>query len=131
MARNLELERVSLDTHALYWFLEEPGKLSPKSERILKNRPRLIISIIVFFELLYMERKSGGLISLEKVLERLKSYNHRVAPVDTLVFRKSRVIDDNLELHDRIIVATALLAKTPLITKDRQISESGVIEAIW
>lgn len=131
MARNLALDKVSLDTHALYWLFEDPGKLSPITRRILEARPKLIVSVIVLFELLYMEKKSGGLVSLAKVLKRLKSHKHMLVPVDEKVFNKARGIKKDLDLHDRIIAATALLTKTLLITKDEQILKSKVVKAVW
>jgi len=35
------------------------------------------------------------------------------------------------ELHDRIIVATAKILNAKLITKDRVIRESGIVETVW
>ena len=35
------------------------------------------------------------------------------------------------ELHDRIIVATAKLLNAKLITKDKEIRESGIVEVVW
>jgi predicted nucleic acid-binding protein len=35
------------------------------------------------------------------------------------------------ELHDRIIVATAKILGAKLITKDKDIVESGLVETIW
>ncbi len=131
MARDLAIKRVSLDTHALYWFLEDSDKLSPLAKQLLETRPTLIISVIVLFELLYMEKKSGGLISLAKIFRRFKSYKHEIVPVDEKVFDKARIIKEDLDLHDRIIVATALLTKTYLITKDEQIIESKTVKTVW
>ena len=131
MARNLALDKVSLDTHALYWFFEDPDKLSPIAKRILEDRPELVVSVIVLFELLYMEKKSNGLISLTKILRHLKSYKHALVPVDEKIFNKARRIKKDLDLHDRIIVATALVTKTLLITKDEQILKSKAVKAVW
>ena len=35
------------------------------------------------------------------------------------------------EMHDRIVTATAKLNKATLITKDKDITESKIIETIW
>jgi PIN domain nuclease of toxin-antitoxin system len=35
------------------------------------------------------------------------------------------------ELHDRIIVATAKILNAKLITKDRRIRESEIVETVW
>lgn len=112
-------------------FFEDPDKLSPLTRRILEARPKLVISVIVLFELLYMEKKSDGLISLAKVLRHLKSHKHTIVPVDEKVFNKAKEIKKDLDLHDRIIVATALLTKTLLITKDEQILKSKVVKTVW
>ncbi len=131
MARDLAVKTISLDTHALYWFLEDPDKLSPTAKRVLEKRPKLVISIIVLFELLYMEKKSGGVISLAKILRMLNPYKHEIVPVDKKVFDKARRIKEDLDLHDRIVVATALLTKTLLVTKDKQIIKSKTVKTIW
>ena len=131
MARNLGLKEISLDTHALYWFLEDFDKLSPTAKRTLEEHPELVILIIVLFELLYMEKKSGGVVSLAKILRLLKPHKYEIVPVDKKVFDKARRIKEDLDLHDRIIVATALFTKTYLVTKDEQIIKSGAVKTIW
>lgn len=131
MARNLELKKISLDTHVLYWFLEDPSKLSSITRKILEDRPQLIISVIVLFELLYMEKKSGGRVSVSRIMKRLRSCDHKIVPVDEKVFDKARRIKKDLDLHDRIIVATALLTDTLLVTKDEQILESKTVKVVW
>ncbi len=35
------------------------------------------------------------------------------------------------ELHDRIIVATAKLLNAKLITRDKEIRNSGIVEVVW
>jgi PIN domain nuclease of toxin-antitoxin system len=37
----------------------------------------------------------------------------------------------NLEIHDRVIVATAKSFEASLITKDESISKSGTVPVIW
>jgi PIN domain nuclease of toxin-antitoxin system len=131
VARNLAVRKISLDTHALYWFLEDPDKLSPAAQKVLYPRPEFIISIIVLFELLYMEKKSGGSISSMKVLKKPQSYKHTLVSVDKKVFHRAKTIKEDLDLHDRIIAATALLTKTSLITKDEELIKSKAVKTIW
>ena len=48
-----------------------------------------------------------------------------------------RLIPGNLEMHDGIIVATALLIQdssdedVAVITRDRAIRDSGLVETVW
>ncbi len=40
-------------------------------------------------------------------------------------------IKDELEMHDRLIAATALFFKVPLITRDQVLKDSGLCDVIW
>jgi PIN domain nuclease of toxin-antitoxin system len=40
-------------------------------------------------------------------------------------------IESMLEMHDKLIVATAIIYEAEIITKDKQIIESGVVNTIW
>jgi len=35
------------------------------------------------------------------------------------------------EIHDRVIVATAKILNAKLITKDKEIRKSGIVETVW
>ena len=37
----------------------------------------------------------------------------------------------NLDLHDQIIVATAKFLNAILITKDKKIRDSNIVETVW
>jgi len=55
------------------------------------------------------------------------------SPVDEAVAWKFTTIDRDLlrDPWDRFIVATALALDLPLVTADRRIQKSGLVEAIW
>ena len=40
-------------------------------------------------------------------------------------------IEMDMEMHDKLIIATALYFKAPLITKDERIKEAGKCSTIW
>ena len=40
-------------------------------------------------------------------------------------------IELGMEMHDKLIVATALYFGTTLITKDKLIRESGIVSTTW
>lgn len=56
--------------------------------------------------------------------------NFCITPLDLDILKVAANIG-NLEIHDRLIVATALYFDVPLITKDKQITESGIVTVIW
>jgi PIN domain nuclease of toxin-antitoxin system len=57
--------------------------------------------------------------------------NFEVSPLgldQLLCFKEKTKIT---EMHDRLIVCEALLNKARIITKDREIKDSGVVEVVW
>ena len=40
-------------------------------------------------------------------------------------------IEYELEMHDRLIAATAIFFKAPLISKDQMLKDSGLCDVIW
>lgn len=54
-------------------------------------------------------------------------------PVDVQIAQEVNRIPRNLipEMPDRIIAATALALGLPLVTRDKNIRESGVVTALW
>ncbi len=59
------------------------------------------------------------------------SLNYPTYPLDRELVLKSQSIKNIKDVHDRIIVATANILGTKLITRDRKIMESGLAETIW
>jgi hypothetical protein len=65
-------------------------------------------------------------------VERIQSgSNYKITVLDLPVLQTADTIMAELELHDRLIVATAQLADAALITKDLSIQSSGMIRTIW
>jgi len=60
---------------------------------------------------------------LRFVVTLLASFNFQVVKLLSEIMLK--------ELHDRIIVATAKLLNAKLITKDKEIRESRIVEVVW
>ncbi len=60
-----------------------------------------------------------------------QSRNYKVAPVNTDIVLAAIRIDDVPDLHDRIIVATALHLGVPILTGDQVIATSRHIQTIW
>ena len=70
-------------------------------------------------------------INLEEVKEQLnKSDNYQVVDLSLDVIEVAKTIQD-LELHDRLIVATGKYLGIPILTSDLLISNSNLINVIW
>ena len=125
-----------IDTHALVWYLEGSPRLSAKALSIMKSSDaELIVPSIVLAEVAFLFTRNRIDIDLSSVLNHISlSENCTIYPIDEVVVEK---LPANLNIHDGLIVATALVFRDVLnrdvkvVTKDREISQSGLIKTVW
>jgi predicted nucleic acid-binding protein len=125
-----------VDTHPLVRFLEANPALGAQTRSILFDpSSQLIVPTIVLAEALYMS-STGRTVLTWGELESFARRDHRVSITDVTI-DIVRDLDTILEMHDAIIVATAAqLSNTTgedvaVITRDRQIRRSGLVQTIW
>ncbi len=82
-------------------------------------------------ECLYLAESKKIDLNFEELLKKIEISSNFV-PV-SFNFQVVKLLPNiNLkELHDRVIVATAKLLNAKLITKDKEIRESGIVEVVW
>ena len=114
---------VAVDSHALLWYLSKNSKLTAKARDSLDKSAKIIVSTIVLLELLYILQKFGQERKFKNLLNSLGSEKYLVYPIDLALVRDCAKFSKRLEMHDRLIVATAKIFNVPLITKDKQIAE--------
>lgn len=113
-----------IDTHALFWLLTNDKRLSIRAKDEARKSSQLIIPTIVSLELLYLLQKKGLANTFPAVLEKLKQEkNYTIVSLDLVILQAIPHVSNKLEMHDRIIVATAQLLKVPIVTKDRLIQK--------
>ncbi|ASC71838.1 PIN domain nuclease [Halomicronema hongdechloris C2206] len=131
--------RAVIDTHALIWYLYGDSRLSLTArnfiEQVAEAGDQLAVSAITLAEMVYLgERERINPQTLERLIAEMASESTllveiplNVAAVLTL---KDVPRDIVPELPDRIITATAVSLKLPIITRDRKIQASA-ISVIW
>ena len=124
------------DTHALLWWFIDSPKLSPKSAEILQgceNGENIIfIPSIVIAEAFSIFEKKRIFFDFKKLFKNIdESDNFVLIPLDYPILHKMIDVRDIPELHDKIIVSTALYLTLPLITKDKTIQKLPYIKTIW
>ncbi|MBM2833660.1 MAG: PilT protein domain protein [Candidatus Brocadiaceae bacterium] len=126
---------ITLDTHAFIWYLDKSlnNKLSPKALKAIKEAEdsyTVYLPIIVLMEVLYLIEKGRVNLSFHKLLLNLEeSVNYEIVPFDTRLLKIAETIK-GLEVHDRLILATAILTGSPLISNDKEIHAKG-IKVVW
>ena len=91
----------------------------------------IFVPTIVLAECLYLVENGKIELDFEDLLMRIEmSKNFVVTSFNYQLLKLLPEIKLN-EIHDRIIVATAKILKGKLITKDFEITKSGIVETVW
>jgi PIN domain nuclease of toxin-antitoxin system len=114
---------VVVDSHTLFWFLTNKQRLSRRVEQLLRKSDYIIVPTIVLMEILYILEKNRISFKFVEVLSELKIRKYIVYPLDLDVISQVLSIDSSLEMHDRIIIATAQIYNAILLSKDRDIKK--------
>ena len=118
------------------WYLSNDPKLSKTAlSRLEDSGVRIIIPVIVLAEVKHLFSRRKISVSMEVILERIAEDDRcMVYPFDLSCLE---ALPTDLDLHDGMIVATALALKAHfdpevfVITKDQAIKGSGLIPVLW
>ncbi|MBI5328639.1 MAG: type II toxin-antitoxin system VapC family toxin [Deltaproteobacteria bacterium] len=123
------------DTHSLVWYFTDDSRLSNKALQAFQpseEKGIIFVPAVVLAEIMFIARKGRITLSFEDTLNRIEeSENFEIVPLNTEILRTANKIEADMEMHDRLIVATALWHNASLITKDETLRESGIVSTIW
>lgn len=129
-----KLDNYCLDTHSLVWYFLKRKTLSLKAEdtirKVFEGKATGIISIMVILEAFYVSMKEK-VFDFSRFLEVLDNSNIRIIPFDKNVLAKTLLLPKGPDIHDRIIVATAIITNSKLVTKDKVLRSLFPLETIW
>jgi len=123
------------DTHSIIWYFTEDPRLSTKAleafERTIKEG-LIIIPSVVLAEIMFIAKKGEITLTFEDTLKRIEELeNFDIAPLDVDILKVADRMEADLEMHDKLVVATAVYFDAALITKDRSITDAGLCSTIW
>jgi PIN domain nuclease of toxin-antitoxin system len=124
------------DAHALGWYFADDPRLGPQAAQIFERSGRgeclILVPAIVLAELFRISRKKRIALDFADLLQEVEEKsNFMVTALDLDVIKRLPDTSPLTELHDQIIVITALLYEAPVLTKDGPIRDSGLVETIW
>lgn len=127
-----------IDTHPLIWYFNNQNKLSKTVLSILNSSQSnytLIIPVVVLVEIKYLINIKRINLIYQKIYKDLSSESY----IEIALFDDYMIdyLPTNLNIHDAMIVATALFYRdfigfdVDLITKDKEIIDSNIVNTIW
>ena len=126
---------VVTDTHALVWYFMDDKRIGKEAIELfegIKNDVLIIVPTIVIAEIMYITMKGRITLSFENTVQLIEENdNFDIVPLDLNIIKIANNVTVDLEMHDRLIVSTALHYNCGLITKDKEIKNSGLINIHW
>ncbi len=130
---------VAVDTHAIVWYLTNDVRLSSRAAGAMDLATAagdaIHVPSICLVELTYLVEK-GRLPSVarERLIKALDDPDTacRLAPLDRAVADALEFVDRNKipDLPDRVVSATAIALRVPLISRDGKI-QTSMVQTIW
>lgn len=127
--------RALLDTHAVLWAAEGDDRLGVSAAGLLKNLKagEAVISDITLLEIAILAKRDRIALAVSTV-EYLRGIQRIFPPlaISSDIAALAMELDlPHADPFDRIIVATAHHHDLPLLTRDKNISASGVVRVVW
>ena len=123
------------DTVAIIRHFAKIGAIGKTAKQLLRDADRgkvtIFLSIISLVEILYLSERHKIPLDIDVVKTQLHALdNYRIVDLDLEIVETAKRVT-GLELHDRLIVASALSVHVPILTSDEMIRESGIVQTIW
>ena len=132
-------EKYVLDTQALMWYLQGHDQLGNKAKAVLEDpKNQFVLPMIVLVEAAALiEQGKTTLSAIPDVLNSiLADSRFSVHPLTWEVFHQSLLLRTIPDMHDRLIVSTALHLQSAgdtafLVTQEAKIVESRLVSVVW
>lgn len=123
-----------LDTHPLIWYFTGQKTLSANAKKILdeifSGKSTGYMSTIVFLEAFHLSLKKKSFI-FPDFLKNLRLSNIIAVPLDKVILSFCYTLSPELDIHDRVIAATAIVNNSILVTKDPNLQKFKKIKTLW
>ena len=125
-----------VDTHALWWYLRSPERLSPAASAVFRlaetGNATIVVPAIAVAELYYLSVKLGQAVSPSDLLYALAGVGGiELSDLGRTQLEWLEGFPEIPEMHDRLIAAEAASINAPLVTKDGMLLDSQQVETVW
>ena len=128
--------RFVVDTHALWWYLRSPERLSPAASAVFRlaetGNATIVVPAIAIAEFYFLSAKLKQPVAPSTLLDALASVSGiEVSELGRAQLERLDRFPDITEMHDRLIAAEAAVLGVPVVTRDATLLASPDLETIW
>ena len=125
-----------VDTHALWWYLKSPERLTTAASAIFRlaetGNAIIVVPAIAVAELYFLSVKLGQPFAPSSLLDALASVGGiELSDLGRAQLEKLDLFPDIPEMHDRLIAAESLALDAPVLSRDETLAASPQIETVW
>ena len=133
--RNGQLRFVA-DTHALWWYLKSPERLSAAAAAVFRlaetGNATIVVPAIAVAEFYFLSVKLGQPFVPSDLLSAMDSVGGvELSDLGRAQLERLEFCHEIPEMHDRLIAAESLSLDAPVLTRDETLTASTQVETIW
>ena len=128
--------RFVVDTHALWWYLSSPERLTPAASAVFRlaetGNATIVVPAITVAEFYFLSVKLRQPVAPSDLLNALSSVNGlELSDLGRQQLERLDLFPEIPEMHDRLIAAEAAALNVPVVTRDETLRSSSQVETIW
>ena len=128
--------RFVVDTHALWWYLRSPERLTTVASAVFRlaetGNATIIVPAIAVAEFYFLSAKLGQPIPPSDLLAALDAVGGiELSDLGRAQLERLDRFPEIPEMHDRLIAAEAAALDAPVVTRDETLTASVQIETVW
>jgi PIN domain nuclease of toxin-antitoxin system len=130
------MARYVADTHALLWYLGGSPLLGSSAraafDGAVQGTNEVIIPAIVLAEAIMLTEKRRTAIDIDHIVATVQAApGFRFTPLMPEMVARIQTLTSLPDIHDRLIVAEALVSSATVITRDHLVITSGIVSTVW
>ena len=125
-----------VDTHALWWYLRSPDRLTPAASAVFRlaetGNATIVVPAIAVAEFYFLSVKLKQPVAPSTLLDALAGVSGvELSDLGRAQLERLDQFPDVPEMHDRLIAAESAALDAPVVTRDATLSASPNVETVW